>query len=161
VNNLLGFEVADVNAGKMIHRVEVAGFGWSNARGPIPHGCPSHGIALSPDEKELWLADGVNGYLHIFDATVMPPKQKASVRTKLDPAVGIGWVSFGLDGKYVYAATGDVFDPVTKKIVASLTDEYGRPVNSEKMVEIAYSKGKAVRVSNQFGVGQLRGPTSN
>ena len=22
------------------------------------HGCPSHGIGLTPDEKELWLADG-------------------------------------------------------------------------------------------------------
>jgi WD40 repeat protein len=161
VDNLLGFEVGDVRTGKMIHRVEVTGYGWSMARGPIPHGCPSHGIALSPDEKELWLADGVNGYVHVFDATVMPPKQKMSIRTKLDPVVGIGWLSFGLDGRYVYTATGDVIDVATKKIIAGLTDEFGRPVNSEKIVEIAFSNGKPVRATDQFGVGLVRGAPTN
>ena len=72
VNGLLGFEVGDIRTGKMLHRVEVPGYD----QGPIKrHGCPSHGIGLTPDEKELWLADGANSRLHIFDATVMPPTQ--------------------------------------------------------------------------------------
>ena len=45
------------------------------------HGCPSHGIALTPDEKELWLADCANSAIHVFDSTVMPPKQLASIRS--------------------------------------------------------------------------------
>jgi len=52
VNELLGFEVGDLKTGKMLHRVEIAGF----EKGPVKrHGCPSHGIGLTPDEKELWV----------------------------------------------------------------------------------------------------------
>src|ERR1700676_29054 len=77
VNDLLGFEVGDNKTGKMLYRVEVSGF----QKGPTKrHGCPSHGIALTPDEKELWLADSANTSIHIFDATVMPPKEKMSIR---------------------------------------------------------------------------------
>ena len=55
VNSLLGFEVGDVKTGKKLYRVEVQGF----EAGPVKrHGCPTHGIALTPDEKELWVADG-------------------------------------------------------------------------------------------------------
>ena len=76
VNELLGFEVGDLASGQKLHRVEVQGF----KKGPTKrHGCPSHGIGLTPDEKELWLTDSFNTRLHIFDATVMPPKQAASI----------------------------------------------------------------------------------
>ncbi len=55
VNELLGFEVGDLKTGRMLYRVEVQGF----QKGPVKrHGCPSHGIGLTPDEKELWLTDG-------------------------------------------------------------------------------------------------------
>ena len=55
VNELLGFEVGDLKSGRMLHRVEVTGF----ENGPVKrHGCPSHGVGLTPDEKELWLSDG-------------------------------------------------------------------------------------------------------
>jgi len=30
------------------------------------HGCPSHGIALTPDEKQLWIADCANSAIHVF-----------------------------------------------------------------------------------------------
>src|SRR5947209_9620874 len=67
VNELLGFEVGDVKTGKKLYRVEVQGY----KQGPVKrHSCPSHGIALTPDEKELWVADGANNAIHIFDATV-------------------------------------------------------------------------------------------
>ena len=47
VNGLLGFEIGDLQTGRVLQRVEVTGF----AQGPVKrHGCPSHGIALSPDE---------------------------------------------------------------------------------------------------------------
>ncbi len=57
VNELLGFEVGDLASGRKLHRVEVKGF----KKGPTKrHGCPSHGIGLTPDEKELWLTDAFN-----------------------------------------------------------------------------------------------------
>ncbi|MBI4324345.1 MAG: hypothetical protein HY674_03700, partial [Chloroflexi bacterium] len=66
VNDLLGFETGDLATGQKLHRVEVQGFN----KGPTKrHGCPSHGIGLTPDEKELWLTDAANSRLHIFDVS--------------------------------------------------------------------------------------------
>ncbi|MGH9200222.1 MAG: YncE family protein [Vicinamibacterales bacterium] len=149
VNGLLGFEVGDLQAGRMLHRVEVAGY----QQGPVKrHGCPSHGVALLPDESELWLTDAANSRLHIFDATVMPPRQLTSIRLRDQP----GWITFGLDGKYAYPSTGEVIDTRTKQIVATLEDELGRAVQSEKLLEIVFAGNRPVRVGDQFGVGRKR-----
>src|SRR5437899_774042 len=49
VNKLLGFEIGDLKTGKKLHRVEVPGY----KTGPVKrHGCPSHGVGLTPDERE-------------------------------------------------------------------------------------------------------------
>jgi DNA-binding beta-propeller fold protein YncE len=146
VNDLLGFEVGDLESGKMLHRVEVAGF----AKGPVKrHGCPSHGVALTPDERELWLADGANNAVHIFDARRMPPRQTASVTLRDQP----GWISFSIDGRHAYASTGEIIDARSRKIVAALTDEAGRAVQSEKQLEIDFAGGAPVRAGDQFGIG--------
>ncbi len=118
VNGLLGFEIGDLASGKMIERVEVKGY----KQGPVQrHGCPSHGIGLSPDEREVWVCDSANRCLHIFDATVMPPKQMQTVRLTDEP----GWVTFSIDGRFAYPSTGEIIDAHTKKIVGQLTDEEG------------------------------------
>ena len=149
VNGLLGFEVGDLRTGKMLHRVEVQGY----QQGPVKrHGCPSHGVALTPDESELWLADAANSAVHVFDATVMPPRQRASVQLRDQP----GWIAFSLDGRYAYPSTGDVIDARTRRIVARLTDEEGRAVQSEKMVEAIFEGGRLVRAGDQFGIGRKR-----
>ena len=151
VNDLLGFEVGDLKSGKMLHRVEVQGF----KKGAIKrHGCPSHGVGLTPDEKQLWLSDAANERVHVFDATVMPPKQIASIKLREQP----GWVTFSIDGRYAYPSTGDVIDVATRKIIIGLTDETGAEVHSEKMIEVDVEGKKAVRVGNQFGVGAKRVP---
>ncbi len=149
VNGLLGFEVGDITTGKMLHRVEVAGF---KPGVPKRHGCPSHGIGLTPDEKEVWVCDAANQRMHLFDATVMPPKQVASIEVRDDP----GWITFSLDGKYAYPSTGQVIDVATRKIVATMTDETGAIAESEKIVEIHFAGGKPVRTGDQFGIGRAR-----
>jgi DNA-binding beta-propeller fold protein YncE len=147
VNDLLGFEVGDIKTGRMLHRVEVTGY----EKGPVKrHGCPSHGVGLTPDEKELWLSDGHNETMHIFDATVMPPKQVASIKLRDQP----GWVTFSMDGRYAYPSTGEVIDTKTRKIIVALTDEEKRVVQSEKVVEVVMSDGKIVRTGDQFGIGR-------
>ena len=73
-------------------------------------------IGLTPDEKEIWLCDSANSRLHVFDATVLPPRQTASIKVRDEP----GWVTFSLDGRFAYPSTGDVVDTRTKKIVAAL-----------------------------------------
>jgi len=147
VNDLLGFEVGDLTTGKMLHRVEVRGF----EKGPTKrHGCPSHGVALTPDERELWIADAANTRLHVFDATVMPPAQVTSIVLRDQP----GWITFGIDGRYAYPSTGDIVDTVTRRVVTTLTDEEGRAVQSEKMLEVVFAGGRPVAAGDQFGVGR-------
>jgi hypothetical protein len=150
VNKLLGFEVGDMRSGQKLYRVEVAGFN----QGPTKrHGCPSHGIALSPDDRELWLTDAFNKRLHIFDATVMPPKQVGAVELRDEP----GWITFSIDGRLVYPSTGEVIDARTRKIVATLKDETGRDVQSEKMLEVDFRGTEPVRAGEQFGFGRPGG----
>ena len=150
MNELLGFEVGDLATGKMLHRVDVEGFKKGSVK---RHGCPSHGVGLTPDEKELWLADGHNKRMHVFDATVMPPKLSASIELRDQP----GWITFGLDGHYAYPSTGEVIDTKTRKVVATLKDETGKEVQSEKLLEIDFADGKPVKAGDQFGVGQVQG----
>jgi DNA-binding beta-propeller fold protein YncE len=152
VNGLLGFEVGDVAAGRMLNRVEVPGY----HPGPLKrHGCPSHGIGLTPDEKELWVVDGANQRLHVFDATLTPPSYVASIELGVDQP---GWITFSLDGAYAYPSTGEVIDTKTRRIVAHLKDEQGRQVQSEKLLEIDFTGAVPVRAGDQFGVGRVTGP---
>ena len=148
VNELLGFEVGDIRTGERLHRIEVAGF----ERGRVKrHGCPSHGIGLTPDESEVWVVDAFNKHVHIFDNTVMPPVQVASIEVRDEP----GWVTFSIDGTLAYPSTGDVIDVASREIVATLEDEEGRPVMSEKMLEIDFADGAPIRAGDQFGVGRV------
>lgn len=150
IDELLGFEVGDLTTGEKLARVEVTGL----ARGkPARHGCPSHGIALAPDEQTLWLCDAANRRLHVFDLATSPPRQMGDVRLRDEP----GWVSFSLDGRRVIASTGEIIDAASREIVARLVDEQGRPVHSEKLLEISWHAGAPLAAGNQFGVGR-KGP---
>lgn len=148
VNELLGFEIGDLRTGEKLHRVEVTGF----EPGPVKrHGCPSHGIGLTPDETQVWVSDGHNSHVHVFDATVMPPRQVASIPLRDQP----GWITFSLDGRYAWPSSGEVIDVASRKIVTALTDETGREVGSEKVVEIHFRDGRPVRTGDQFGLGRV------
>lgn len=149
VNGLLGFEIGDLKTGRMLHRVEIEGV----PRGqPKRHGCPSHGIGLTPDEREVWVCDGFNSRVHIFDATVMPPKPLESIALREQP----GWVTFSLDGEIAYPSTGEVIDVKSRRILTALTDEQDRPVHSEKVLEIQFRNGKPFKNGDQFGLGRVR-----
>ena len=148
VDSLLGFEVGDLNTDKKLSHIEVEG--WS--MGPVRrHGNPSHGIALTPDEKELWLADGHNMRVHVFNAAA-PYQQLTTIPLQDMP----GWISFSIDGKYVYPSSGEVIETKTRKIITTLQDEFHNNVASEKMLEIDFAGNKAVKAADQFGIGGLR-----
>ncbi|MBM3845366.1 MAG: hypothetical protein FJ405_03650 [Verrucomicrobia bacterium] len=149
VNGLLGFEIGDLRTGHKLHRVEVSGF---KPGVPKRHGCPSHGVGLTPDEKEVWVTDAVNRRMHIFDATSMPPRQVANVELRDEP----GWITFRLDGRHAWPSTGDIIDAASRQIVARLTDETGAAVQSEKMVEIHFLDGVPLRAGDQFGLGRAK-----
>ncbi len=149
VNDLLGFEIGGLQTGKKLYRVEVQGY----QKGPVKrHGCPSHGIGMTPDETEIWLCDGHNESLHVFDVRQMPPKQIKTLKLREQP----GWITFSIDGKYAYPSTGEIFETKSKKLLTALSDEEGRQVHSEKMLEIDFANGKPMRVGDQFGMGQKK-----
>jgi DNA-binding beta-propeller fold protein YncE len=149
-NNLLGFVIADVASGQVLKTVEVTSVNWHakwdvTPRPRIPHGCPSHGIALTPDEKEIWVADGIFNKIHIFSNTDDPKEIDT-----IDLAGIPFWMTFGLDAKLAYVSSGDIVDIATHKIVGQMKDEYGRVITSEKLLDMTFDNGHAQRVSNQF-----------
>jgi len=128
IDGLVGFEVADLETGLLLDRVQIDDYP-PEAIGEFE--CPSHGIAFAPDERELWVADGVGNMLRVFDSTPYPPVLQASVQLERQPR----WVTFSLDGRYVYSSTGEVVDASAKKVVQELKDENGEIVESERMIE--------------------------
>jgi DNA-binding beta-propeller fold protein YncE len=148
VDSLLGFETGDLETGKKLASVKVEG--WE--RGPVRrHGNPSHGIALTPDEKEIWLCDGHNMRLHVFKNE--PPYQQLTTIPLQDMP---GWINFSLDGKYAYPSSGEVINAKTRTILLTLKDEFNNSVASEKMLEIQFRDGKPVKAADQFGLGYVR-----
>jgi len=120
---------------------------WNKSPRPrVPHGCPSHGIALTADGKEVWVADALFNKIHIFSNTDNP-KEIATI----DTPDGVFWMTFGLDGKLVYASSGDIIDVATRKIVGTTKSEYGTRMFSEKELDMTFLDGHLQRVSNQFG----------
>ncbi|HMH22203.1 MAG TPA: family 16 glycoside hydrolase [Puia sp.] len=151
-DSLLGFEIGDLQTGKKIAHVEVKGF----QMGPVKrHGCPSHGIGLTPDEKEVWISDAFNESIHIFDIGRQDVSQMGTIKVSDQP----GWITFSIDGKYAMPSTGDIIDVKSRKVITHLMDETGAQVQSEKMVEVQLSGKKPVRAGDQFGIG--RNPGAN
>ena len=138
----VGFDVVNLQTGQVPHRV-LAG------NEPIPH--RTHGAALTPDEKELWISDQEGKKLFIFDAGQMPPKETGHVDLTQG---GHGWVTFSLDGRYAWCHTPDVIDAQSRKIVATLKDENGNPVCGSKFIEVHIRDGKVVNMGDQFGLGR-------
>jgi DNA-binding beta-propeller fold protein YncE len=154
VNNLLGFEIADVKTGEVIKRIEAPAELWKAKWADVTqhfygHACPSHGIALTPDESELWVVDNINYGVLVYDNTGEWPVLKSSFPT----TASADWITIGIGGQYAYLSSGDVVDVKTKKIVAQMKDEYGRQMHSEKLLEISFSNGKLVRTVSQFAEG--------
>ena len=109
-----------------------------------PHSTPSHGLNLHPNQKELWMVDGVYGYVYVFDVTSATPQQIASIPIFGDPKgrPHPGWLTFGLSGEYAYPDGGVVIDTKTKRVVARIP-------TSEKLIEIDFENGRAVRAGHR------------
>jgi DNA-binding beta-propeller fold protein YncE len=152
VDGLLGFEVAQIRddhkSGKVIYRVETETPAQRMKEVPPPphkpHSTASHGINLRPDQKEVWVVDGVYGYVYVFDVTSLPPKQTAAVPIFKDPKdrPHPGWLTFGINGQYAYPDGGAVIDAQSKQVVARIP-------TSEKMIEIDFDSSKPVAAGHR------------
>lgn len=153
VDGLLGFEIAAITrnpwGGKVIHRIEAKTPPARLAEIPAPpaqkpHSTWSHGLNLTPDQKEVWIVDGVYGYVYVYDVSTLPPKHTASIALFRRPEEHPhpGWLTFGIDGRYAYPDGGAVIDARTKQIVARIP-------TSEKLIEVDFRGGKVVAAGHR------------
>jgi DNA-binding beta-propeller fold protein YncE len=147
VDGLVGFEVGDLQTGLILDRVAAQGYDKDAAE---KYECASHGIAFTPDERELWVADGVRNRLHVFDAGVYPPVALTAIELPTQPR----WIAFSIDGRYAYPSTGDVVGVATKRILGVLEDAAGAKVQSEHVIEIDFVNGQPTRSAERIAAGR-------
>lgn len=134
LDGVLGYEIGNIETGERIGRVDIEGF--EKKRGN--HLTPSHGVNITPDQKEIWVSNDAGPYIHVFDCTTNPHNKIADIPLNHKN----GWITFGIDGRYVYPSSGDVIDAHSKKIVAKIME-------SEKLLEIQFKDGKPVKVGTR------------
>ncbi len=149
----VGFDVVDLESHSSIERV----FAHDPAEPDKAISHRTHGAALTPDERELWISDQDGKKLFTFDATQQPPRETGHINLSQG---GHGWITFSLDGGYAWCHTPDVIDVGSKKIIARLKDETGKPVCGSKFIEIHFQDGKVVAIGDQFGLGRKIQPKS-
>ena len=148
LDHFSGFEIGDIATGKVIYSVPVQGFPWTDPAYPITQ---SHGVALSPDEKEAWVSDGDNKYVHVFDISGLPaqaPRQIADIDVSDPNDAGNRpkWINFTRDGKYAQISTGAIIDTTTRKIVHKLD-------NTRYYLQIDVQNGQPVEAYSRYGLG--------
>jgi len=117
ISNLHGFVVVDLRAGKVIKTVELP---------PLPPGTPkpfldtyTHGLALAPDERELYVTSMPGNAIHIFS---LPGLERT---TKIEVGRDPNWIVFRRDGRFAFVSnTTDnsvsVIDTVSRKVAATI-----------------------------------------
>jgi DNA-binding beta-propeller fold protein YncE len=127
VLTLLGFQVGDIATGKILYTVPAAGFssGWS------------HGLTLSPDDREIYVADAPNNYVHVFDVSGLPslaPRQVADI--PVTPTYNAHWLLHSRDGRFVFVGGGgDVINTATRQVVGNI------PNIGDKFTEVDFQNG--------------------
>jgi DNA-binding beta-propeller fold protein YncE len=158
----LGFQVSNIRSGRVLYTVPIHGFSWDPAHAPS---APSHGISLSPNEKEIYVMDSPNSEVHVFDVSRVPasaPRQVTNIAlTK--PMTGNespcsydcardGWLQHSRDGRYVYVGdSGDVIDTRTRKVVEFLAPLY----STRKYLEIDFRGSVPVFSTSRSGLGYV------
>jgi len=162
--SFLGFQVSSITTGQVLYTVPVSG-NFPYTPGQPGPSTPSHGISLSPDEKEVWVIDQPNDYVHVFDASGLPtsaPTQVADIKlTRLMSGTQAGctydclregWLQHTLDGRFVVVGdSGDIIETATRRSVANLEPLY----NSRVFLEIDWSNGVPIATSTRSGMGYV------
>ena len=152
VNDLIGFEIGDIKTGKMLKRFELPGDDWKGKG-------YSHGIGMTPDESEIWIADPVHDAWQVWDnpGDGRSPVYNASKIMKPTAGVEHSWLTMSNDGKLAFLGDSSVIDVKTHKEIAVMKDEFGRRiVHTEKVLYLGFRDGKLIQNNNQFAVGDAK-----
>jgi hypothetical protein len=146
-NRYLGFQVSDVETGRVLYTVPVPGFSV-----PLTfRGISSHGIGLSPDQRYLWLVDKPNRAVHEFDISGLPHRAPVMIAT-VHVSGNLGWLNLSRDGRYLFAGdAGNVINTRTRTTVARM----GALVDSRYNIEIDWAGARVCATYPRESLGYL------
>jgi YVTN family beta-propeller protein len=117
--DLHGFAWADLLSGRQIERI----------KRPLPPPehrskfayIDTHGLDLTPDNRELWVTSFIGNGLMIYDVTGSEPQYVTTV----DVGDGPNWLTFSPDGRFAYSANAgvnsiSVVDTAARKAIAEI-----------------------------------------
>jgi YVTN family beta-propeller protein len=112
-----GFEIVDIRDKKQIAKVDLPPAPPADCD-LEPH-TETHGLALSPSEKELWVTSLADGGVYVYD--IASKKLSKEIATGQCP----NWIGFSPDGKYVTVSNcgsndATIIDAKTQKAVATI-----------------------------------------
>jgi WD40 repeat protein len=128
-----------------------------------PFSTCSHGISLSPDNRQAYVIDSVHKAVQVWDVHGVGAGV-APVHVATVPVDGLegeeegcaydcardGWLHHSLDGRYVFVGdSGAVIETATQKVVARIP----AMLNTRKFVEIDWAAGVPVASSGRQGIG--------
>ena len=155
-----GFQVSSITTGKVLFTVS---FGSVPAN--LPDSAPSHGVSLSPNERELFVVDDVNKAVQVYDvsgaASGIAPTPLATIPVSglsgtaspcaYDCARG-GWLQRSTDGRFVFVGnSGDVIETASRKIIANLPTL----LNTKISIEVDWENGVPTGTSGRTGQGEV------
>jgi YVTN family beta-propeller protein len=117
LTGLHGFAIADVPSRKVIGRVELPPAPPLDC--PLEVNTPTHGLALTPDGKQLWVTSLADGGVYVYDLATR----------KTSPLIHVGkcpnWIACSPDGKYCAVSNSDdddcsIIDTRTEREVARM-----------------------------------------
>ena len=158
----LGFQVSSIATGAVLDTVPISGFSYDPST--FAPSAPSHGIALSPNNRLLWVIDAPNSYVHEFDVSHVPTGSPVSVaNVKLSsPMTGDetpcgqdcardGWLQESADGRFLFVGdSGDVVDTRTQRVVAFLPALR----NSRYQLEVDWRNGQPISTTTRSSIGR-------
>jgi DNA-binding beta-propeller fold protein YncE len=146
----LGFQVSSITTGRVLYTVR---FGARFRRNLNGSRTPSHGISLTPNERQIWVMDWPHHHVHVFDVAGVPqrpPREIANI--KLVHSNSDGWIQMSRDGCFVYVGdSGDVLSTRTFKPVAYLK----ALSHTKQSLEIDWRQGLPVATSTRTGLGYV------
>ncbi len=162
----LGFQVSSIKTGRVLY-TETFGSRFKYNPASFSPSAPSHGISLTPDERQVWVIDGPNSYVHVFSVSRLPshrPREIKNIRLP-DPLTGSesgcsydcsrdGWLQTSASGCYVFVGdSGDVLSTTSYRRVAFLA-----PLrDTRKMLEIDWQGGVPISTTSRIGLGRYTG----
>ena len=155
-----GFQVSSLTTGKPLFTVSFA---------PFPSGyqfsTASHGIALTPDEKQAYVIDTINKEVRVYDVS-RAAEGVAPTQLGVVPVAGLsgtespcaydcgrsGWIQASIDGRFMFIGdSGEVIETATRKVLASIPTL----LNTKVSIEVEWANGVPVATSTRSGVGKV------